>query len=86
MVDRDERMVSENRYPATRRRIGEPIIELCIKLSGFLVVVFVFLIFLFLLKDSLSLFREYPTTFVWQPKKMLRCDKVAWKILPFSTS
>jgi LysM repeat protein len=24
MVDRDERMVSENRYPATRRRIGEP--------------------------------------------------------------
>jgi phosphate transport system permease protein len=46
--------------PRWRRRIGEPIIELCIKLSGFLVVVFVFLIFLFLLKDSLSLFREYP--------------------------
>lgn len=43
-----------------RRRIGEPIIELCIKLSGFIVVVFVFLIFLFLLKDSLSLFRQYP--------------------------
>jgi phosphate transport system permease protein len=43
-----------------RRKISEPIIELCIRLSGFLVVVFVFLIFLFLLKDSLSLFRQYP--------------------------
>jgi len=43
-----------------RRRVGEPIIETCIKLSGFAVVVFVFLIFLFLLKDSLSLFRQYP--------------------------
>lgn len=42
-----------------RRRIGEPIIELCIKLSGFVVVIFVFLIFLFLLRDSLSLFRQY---------------------------
>jgi phosphate transport system permease protein len=43
-----------------RRRVGEPIIESCIKLSGFAVVIFVFLIFLFLLKDSLSLFRQYP--------------------------
>lgn len=43
-----------------RRKIGEPIIELCIRLSGILVVVFVFLIFLFLLRDSLSLFRQYP--------------------------
>lgn len=43
-----------------RRRIGEPIIELCIRLSGLLVVLFVFLIFLFLLKDSLALFRQYP--------------------------
>jgi phosphate transport system permease protein len=43
-----------------RRRIGERIIELCIRLSGLLVVIFVFLIFLFLLKDSLSLFRQYP--------------------------
>jgi phosphate transport system permease protein len=43
-----------------RRTIGEPIIEICIKLSGFTVVIFVFLIFLFLLKDSLSLFRQYP--------------------------
>lgn len=43
-----------------RRRLGEPIIETCIKLSGLVVVVFVFLIFLFLLKDSLSLFRQYP--------------------------
>ena len=43
-----------------RRRIGEPIIEVCIRLSGLAVVLFVFLIFLFLLKDSLSLFREYP--------------------------
>ena len=45
---------------AWRRRFGEPIIETCIKLSGLVVVIFVFLIFLFLLKDSLSLFRQYP--------------------------
>jgi phosphate transport system permease protein len=45
-----------------RRTIGEPIIELCIKLSGFAVVIFVFLVFLFLLKDSLSLFRQYPVS------------------------
>jgi phosphate transport system permease protein len=43
-----------------RRRLGEPMIEICIRLSGFAVVIFVCLIFLFLLKDSLSLFREYP--------------------------
>lgn len=42
------------------RRIREHIIESCIKLSGFLVIAFVFLIFLFLLKDSLSLFGIYP--------------------------
>jgi phosphate transport system permease protein len=42
------------------RKISEPIIELCIKLSGLAVVLFVFLIFLFLLRDSLSLFRHYP--------------------------
>ena len=42
------------------RRISEYFIEWCIKLSGLAVVVFVFLIFLFLLRDSLSLFREYP--------------------------
>ncbi|MBN1506562.1 MAG: phosphate ABC transporter permease subunit PstC [Sedimentisphaerales bacterium] len=43
-----------------QRKIGEPIIELCIKLSGLAVVIFVFMIFLFLLRDSLSLFRHYP--------------------------
>jgi phosphate transport system permease protein len=43
-----------------RRKISEPVIELCIRLSGLAVVVFVFLIFLFLLRDSLSLFRQYP--------------------------
>ncbi|RPJ37378.1 MAG: phosphate ABC transporter permease subunit PstC [Planctomycetaceae bacterium] len=42
------------------RRISEPIIELCIRLSGLIVVIFVFMIFLFLLRDSLSLFRNYP--------------------------
>ncbi len=41
------------------KKIKEYIIESCIKLSGLLVIAFVFLIFLFLLKDSLSLFREY---------------------------
>lgn len=42
-----------------RKRPSEFIIELCIRLSGFLVIAFVFLIFLFLLKDSLSLFRSH---------------------------
>jgi phosphate transport system permease protein len=41
------------------RRGSERVIESCIKLSGLLVVVFVFLIFLFLLRDSLSLFGVY---------------------------
>jgi phosphate transport system permease protein len=41
------------------RKISEKIIEFCIRLSGLLVIIFVFLIFLFLLKDSLSLFRQY---------------------------
>jgi phosphate transport system permease protein len=41
------------------RRISEFFIELCIKLSGLLVIVFVFLIFLFLLRDALSLFGVY---------------------------
>jgi len=44
------------------RKISEFIIELCIKLSGYAVVVFVFLVFLFLLRDSLSLFRHYPVS------------------------
>jgi phosphate transport system permease protein len=47
-------------FQRLRRKVGEPIIEVCIRLSGLLVVIFVFLIFLFLLRDSLSLFREYP--------------------------
>ncbi|MGA2172908.1 MAG: phosphate ABC transporter permease subunit PstC [Sedimentisphaerales bacterium] len=38
------------------RRISEFVIEGCIKLSGFAVILFVVSIFLFLLKDSLSLF------------------------------
>ena len=42
------------------RKINEYIIEFCIRLSGFCVIAFVFLIFLFLLKDSLSLFGVYP--------------------------
>ena len=42
------------------KRISEYIIETCIRLSGLVVIAFVFLIFLFLLKDSLSLFGVYP--------------------------
>ncbi len=42
------------------KRISEYIIETCIRLSGLVVIAFVFLIFLFLLKDSLSLFGIYP--------------------------
>jgi len=42
------------------RRISEYIIESLIKLSGLLVIILVFLLFLFLLKDSLSLFGVYP--------------------------
>lgn len=41
------------------KKINEYIIESSIKLSGFLIIAFVFLIFLFLLKDSLSLFGTY---------------------------
>lgn len=41
------------------RRIKEFVIESCIRLSGLLVIAFVFLIFLFLLRDALSLFRVY---------------------------
>ncbi|OHB45632.1 MAG: phosphate ABC transporter permease subunit PstC [Planctomycetes bacterium GWC2_49_10] len=43
-----------------RQRITEFVIESAIKLSGFLIIGFVILIFLFLLKDALSLFRVYP--------------------------
>ena len=43
-----------------RRRVSEIFIESAIKLSGLLVIAFVFLIFLFLLKDALALFRVYP--------------------------
>jgi phosphate transport system permease protein len=42
-----------------KKKISEILIETCIKLSGFLVIAFVILIFLFLLKDALSLFRAY---------------------------
>jgi phosphate transport system permease protein len=42
------------------RKLSEFIIEFCIRLSGLLVIAFVFLIFLFLLKDSLSLFGVHP--------------------------
>ncbi|MCE5186958.1 MAG: phosphate ABC transporter permease subunit PstC [Planctomycetaceae bacterium] len=42
------------------RKWTETVIEAAIRLSGFLLIAFVFLIFLFLLKDSLSLFRVYP--------------------------
>jgi phosphate transport system permease protein len=53
-------------------RVGERIIETCIKLSGFLVIAFVVLIFLFVLRDSLSLFgvysvREFLTGRDWLP-------------------
>ena len=43
-----------------RRRVSEVFIESAIRLSGLLVIAFVFLIFLFLLKDALALFRIYP--------------------------
>ena len=38
------------------KRISEFVIEACIKLSGLAVIIFVVSIFLFLLKDALSLF------------------------------
>jgi phosphate transport system permease protein len=41
------------------KKINEFVIEGCIKLSGFVVILFVVSIFLFLLKDSLSLFRVH---------------------------
>jgi phosphate transport system permease protein len=42
------------------RKISEHIIEFCIRASGFIIILFVILIFLLLLKDSLSLFGIYP--------------------------
>jgi phosphate transport system permease protein len=42
-----------------RRKISEYVIETFIRLSGLVVIIFVFLIFLFLLRDSLSLFSAY---------------------------
>ncbi len=53
------------------RRTSEPVIETCIRLSGLLVVIFVFLIFLFLLRDSLSLFRDYPLSQFLSGRKWL---------------
>jgi phosphate transport system permease protein len=41
------------------KKISEFVIESSVKLSGFLIIAFVFLIFLFLLKDALSLFGGY---------------------------
>lgn len=43
-----------------RRAVTETIIETCIRLSGLIVIIFVVLVFLFLLKDALSLFAHYP--------------------------
>ena len=48
------------------RKLSEIIIEGCIRLSGVLCIGFVVLIFLFLLKDALSLFGEYsPVKFLF---------------------
>ena len=41
------------------KKISEKIIETAIRFSGFAIIAFVILIFLFLLKDALSLFRVY---------------------------
>ena len=41
------------------KTIKEKTIEFFIRISGFLIILFVILIFLFLLKDSLSFFKEY---------------------------
>jgi phosphate transport system permease protein len=43
-------------------RFKEFVIESVIRVSGFIIILFVLLIFLFLLKDSVNFFREYP---VW---------------------
>jgi phosphate transport system permease protein len=54
-----------------RKKPSEFIIEACIKLSGFLVILFVFLIFLFLLKDSLALFGVYSAKSFFTEKSWL---------------
>ena len=41
------------------KKFSEKIIETAIRFSGFAIIAFVILIFLFLLKDALSLFRVY---------------------------
>lgn len=65
------------------RKVSEPIIELCIRLSGVAVIVFVFLIFLFLLRDSLSLFRHYPLgQFLFGRKWLPISDPPQFGIIP----
>ena len=64
-------------------KIREYIIESCIKLSGLLVIAFVFLIFLFLLKDALSLFGVYPPKgFLFGTKWLPVSDPPKFGVIP----
>jgi phosphate transport system permease protein len=66
-----------------RKKPSEFIIELCIRLSGFLVIAFVFLIFLFLLKDSLSLFRSHSVgSFLFGKNWLPVSDPAKFGIMP----
>ncbi|MFA6176218.1 MAG: phosphate ABC transporter permease subunit PstC [Phycisphaerae bacterium] len=66
-----------------RKRPSEFIIELCIRLSGFLVIAFVFLIFLFLLKDALSLFASHSVgSFLFGKNWLPVSDPASFGIMP----
>ncbi len=65
------------------KKIKEFIIEGCIKLSGLLVILFVFLIFLLLLKDSLALFGVHSLTdFIFGTKWLPVSEPPKFGILP----
>lgn len=65
------------------KKIKETIIEFCIRSSGGLIILFVFLIFLFLLKDSVNFFKVYPAQDFFTGKQWLPIsDPEKFGILP----
>jgi phosphate transport system permease protein len=65
------------------RKIKETIIESIIHSSGFLIILFVFLIFLFLLKDSILFFKTYPLNdFLWGKTWLPISDPEKFGIIP----
>ncbi|MCI0498430.1 MAG: phosphate ABC transporter permease subunit PstC [Planctomycetales bacterium] len=69
-----------------RNKFGERVIETAIRFSGFAIIAFVILIFLFLLKDSLSLFRVYSfKRFILEQKWLPISEPPTFGIVPLIT-